>query len=225
MKYYLLLILFSLNFFAQEVKFEKPNFESIKKEISTKDSEFFYPKLLERLSKKDETLKPNDFKHLYFGYFFQKNFSLSSHSENDEKLKLYYSKEKIDEKDYPIIIDLISQDLKKYPFDLRKMNFLAYAYHLSGNETEAKRISFIFHGFIDVILSTGDGKTCETGFVVNDIGHEYVLMHLFQLESKSQGLTGNCDYHKFEKGKYKVDGLYFYIEKILEKETEMFSGK
>lgn len=66
-------------------------------------------------------------------------------------------------------------------FDLRKMSYLAYAYHLSGNETEVKRISFIFYGFIDVILSTGDGETCETGFVVNDIGHEYVVDESFSI--------------------------------------------
>lgn len=225
MNNYLLLILFTLHSFAQESKFERPNLNSIKKEIENKDSGFYYPKLLERLSKWDETLKDEDFKHLYFGYFFQKNFTINSHTENDEKLMIYYRKEKMEEKDYPVIIDLISKDLKKNPFDLRKMNYLAYAYHLSGNETEAKKIGYIFRGFINTILSSGDGKTCETGFVVNDIGHEYVLMNLFQMESLSQGLTGNCDYHKFEKGKYKVDGFYFYIEKILEKETEMFSGK
>lgn len=43
MKYYLLLIFFCQKLFVQGVKFEKPNFESIKNEIANKDSEFFYP--------------------------------------------------------------------------------------------------------------------------------------------------------------------------------------
>ena len=50
-------------------------------------------------------------------------------------------------------------------------------------------------------------------------------MNVFQMQPISQSLTGNCDYQKFEKGKYKVEGFYFSIDKILEKEQEMFLGK
>ena len=49
-----------------------------------------------------------------------------------------------------------------------------------------------------------------------------LMLNVFEIESKSQALVGNCDYLSFEKGKYKVDGIYFNIEKMLENESKAF---
>ena len=105
------------------------------------------------------------------------------------------------------------------------LNYLGFIYHLKGDEKSAKNISTRFSKIIDAIISTGDGQKCETGFHVISVSHEYALLNIFQLEHKSQSLVGNCDYFSFEKDKYKLEGIYFRIDKILESEMKMFGGK
>lgn len=218
----LTVLLASTHFFAQENSFSIPDYKSIEKEIKDKKSAFFYPNLMERLTKNDTLLTPDEFRHLYFGYVFQPKYNAFWRSPDEKKLREFYGKEKLETSDYDEIIKLAEHSLSEFPFDLSQLNYLAYIYHLKGDENAAKVTSFKFHSIINAIFSSGDGKTCESGFHVLLVDHEYVLLKLFDVESESQALIGNCDYLSFEKGKYKVDGIYFNIEKMLENETKSF---
>ncbi|CAM3796381.1 DUF4919 domain-containing protein [Flavobacterium branchiophilum] len=220
-----ILILLSNNTFSQVKKYEIPDYKLIKKNIEDKSSNYYYPKLLERMTSNDSLLNNEDYRHLYFGYVFNQKYSSYFRSPDEEKLKKYYQSDKINEKDYNEIIKLAEHSISLFPFDLRQMNFLAYIYHLKGDEISAKNISNRFHKIIEAIISSGNGEKCETGFHVISVSHEYVLLNLFELQNNSQSLVGNCDYMAFEKGKYKIDGMYFSIEKILENEMKPFDGK
>ncbi len=211
--------------FSQENSFKKPDYDLIKKNIEDKSSNYYYPKLLERMISNDTLLDNEDYRHLYLGYVFNPKYSSFFKSSTEEKLRKYYQSEKIDEKEYDEIIKLGEQSIKEFPFDLRQMNYLAYIYHLKGDEISAKKISNRFHKIILAIMSTGDGQKCETGLHVISVSHEYVILNLFKLQNISQSLVENCDYMAFEKGKYKVDGIYFSIEKILADEAKLFKGK
>ncbi|WPO78767.1 DUF4919 domain-containing protein [Flavobacterium sp. KACC 22761] len=222
LKQILLLLLFSLGVsaFAQELEFKAPDYKQIEKEIQDKKSAFYYPKLMERLTKNDTLMTQEEFRHLYFGYVFQPKYNAFWRSPDEKKLREYYNKEKLETADYDEIIKLANHTLADFPFDLQQLNYLAYIYHLKGDDESAKITSYKFHNIMNAILSSGDGKKCETGFHVLLVDHEYVMLHLFELESKGQSLVGNCDYLSFEKGKYKVDGIYFNIEKMLENEAK-----
>jgi len=211
--------------FSQENSFKKPDYDLIEKNIEDKSSNYYYPKLLERMISNDTLLDNEDYRHLYLGYVFNPKYSSFFKSSTEEKLRKYYQSEKIDEKEYDEIIKLGEQSIKEFPFDLRQMNYLAYIYHLKGDEISAKNISNRFHKIILAIMSTGDGQKCETGLHVISVSHEYVILNLFKLQNISQSLVENCDYMAFEKGKYKVDGIYFSIEKILADEAKLFKGK
>ena len=211
--------------FSQENSFKKPDYEMIKKNIEDKSSNYYYPKLLERMISNDSLLDNEDYRHLYLGYVFNPKYSSFFKSSTEEKLRKYYQSEKINEKDYDEIIKLGEQSIKEFPFELRQMNYLAYIYHLKGDEISAKNISNRFHKIILAIMSTGDGQKCETGLHVISVSHEYVILNLFKLQNISQSLVENCDYMAFEKGKYKIDGIYFSIEKILADEAKLFKGK
>lgn len=218
----LTVLLVSTHLFAQENSFSIPDYKSIEKEIKDKKSVFFYPNLMERLTKNDTLLTPDEFRHLYFGYVFQPKYNAFWRSPDEKKLREFYGKDKLETSDYDEIIKLAEHSLSEFPFDLSQLNYLAYIYHLKGDENAAKVTSFKFHSIINAIFSSGDGKTCESGFHVLLVDHEYVLLKLFDVESESQALVGNCDYLSFEKGKYKVNGIYFNIEKMLENETKSF---
>lgn len=218
----LVLFLIGITAFAQENTFKILDYKAIEKEIKDKSSSYYYPKLMERLVSNDTLLNQDEYRHLYFGYVFQPKYSAFWTSPDDKKLREYYGKEKLEPTDCDEIIKLANHSLSDFPFDLRLLNFLGYVYHVKGNEELAQKTSFKFHNIINAILSSGDGKQCETGFHVLVVSHEYVVLNVFELETKSQSLIGKCDYLSFEKGKYKVDGVYFNIEKMLENEAKSF---
>ncbi|SFC92457.1 DUF4919 domain-containing protein [Flavobacterium phragmitis] len=218
---FLLIFCFGIQMNSQETGFTTPDYKAIEKEINDKNSKFFYPKLMERLTKNDTLLTHEEYRHLYLGYVFQPKYDAFWKSPDEEKLNALYNKEKLETSDYDEIIKLSNHSLSDFPFDLRQLNYLSYIYHLKGDEAASKIASFKFHSIMNVILSSGDGKKCETGFHVLLVEHEYVLLNLFELESKGQSLVKNCDYLSFEKGAYNVEGIYFNIEKMLENERKM----
>lgn len=205
---------------AQEASFKIPDYNAIEKAIKDKSSSFYYPKLMERFVSNDTLLTNEDYQHLYLGYVFQPKYNAFWKSPDEKKLREFYSKQELETKDYDEIIKLANHSLSDFPFDLKQLNFLSYVQHLKGNEEAAKMASLKFHRILNAIFSTGDGKQCETGFHVILVEHEYLILNVFEIESKSQALVGNCDYLSFEKGRYKVDGIYFNIQKMLENESK-----
>ncbi len=214
------ILCFGITSFAQESGYKSPDYKAIEKEISDKKSNYYYPKLMERFVSNDTLLTNEEYQHLYLGYVFQPKYNAFWKSPDEAKLRQFYGKDSIEAKDYDEIIKLTTHSISEFPFDLRQLNFLSYVYHLKGDDKSADIASLKFHNIMNAILSTGDGKTCETGFHVILVEHEYVMLNVFELESTSQALVGNCDYLSFEKGKYKVDGIYFNIEKMLENESK-----
>lgn len=210
---------------SQEKTFQAPDYEKIKTEIQDTSSIYYYPKLMSRLVGYDTTLTATDYKHLYYGYVFQKEYQPYWRSSDEEKLVKFYRSTNIAKKDYDKIIELTSHSVSEFPFDLRQLNFMGYIYHLKGNEEMAKKVSLRFHGIFGAIMSSGDGKTCETGFHVISVGHEYVFLNLFQFNMTSQSLTGDCDYLSLKKDSRNIDGVYFNVKKLMDKNLESFDVK
>lgn len=222
-KYFIAIALFISGFiYAQQEEHKKPDYDIIKKNIENKDSDFYYDKLLKRLQENDTLLTHDEYLHLYYGATLQKDYQPYGYSPYDKELRTYYNKENLDQKDYQPFIELANKSLKEYPLDLRLIHFLSYVHYLNGDEIMDKKVSANFQGLMRAILSTGDGLTCETGIHVLWVNHEYIILNLFDLESRGQSLVGNCDYLRFEKDKYKIPGMYFNVSKLFEKSAEMF---
>ncbi len=199
---------------AQTPEFKAPDYALIQKNIEDKNSEFYYPALLKRLKQNDTLLTDSQYRHLYFGYTFRKEYKPYKISKKMEEMGKYYRAEDISEKDMIKGIRLFHEALEENPLNLRAMNYLAYMYHLTHDDSTAKKISRNVHGLLGAILSSGDGLKCETGFHVICVSDEYVVLNIFQMELKSQAYTGECDYMEFEKDQYKVPGLYFNINRF-----------
>lgn len=227
MKTFFLLVVFV--FIAQitiaQKLFKAPEYDLIQKEIQDSTSLFYYPKLMARLKASDTTLSPIEYRFLYYGYIYQPNYQPYWNSPEEEELIKYYRSPKIKAKDYAEIIRLISKSIDAFPFDLRQMNFLTYVLHLKGDSVESVKISKKFSGIVDAILSTGDGLTCETSFHVINVSHEYVLLNLFQFRVENQALTGDCDYMKLVKDDRNVEGMYFNVRKLFDKNMELLKLK
>ncbi|MGK4568511.1 DUF4919 domain-containing protein [Flavobacterium sp. 3HN19-14] len=200
--------------------FEKPDYKKIETEISDSTSAFFYPKLMKRLADNDISLTTDEYRYLYYGYFFQPEYSSNPKPPEQEKLFKYFQYDKLNPADYDEIIRLCTNAIKAFPFDIREMNFLSYVYQLKGDKEMAKKIAHTFQGLVSAIKSSGNGDACETGFQVLTVGHEYVLMSIWNLEVTTPVTMANCNYLMVEKGKYKSAGIYFNIEKIHEVEAK-----
>jgi hypothetical protein len=214
--YFCLLFAFS-NSYSQELPFKTPDYKMIETVTKDSTSEYYYPKLMSRFLDCDSTLKLQDYRCLYFGYIYQKDYQPYWQSTQENELIKYYQSNKIKEKDYDKIINLTTLSINEFPFDLRQMNYLSYIYYLKGDNQMQQKVSRKFGGIIDAIMTSGDGKTCETAFHVISVGHEYVLLNLFEFEFESQSLTGNCDYMALEKDDRNIEGIYFNIAKLFEK--------
>ncbi|PWN59077.1 DUF4919 domain-containing protein [Chryseobacterium viscerum] len=213
--FFLLFFLIQLSFLqAQKLEFKAPDYALIQKNIENKNSEFYYPELLKSLKKNDTLLTTNQYRHLYFGYTFQKEYKPYKIGKKAEEVAKYYRGEGISQKDLSKGIQLFLDALDENPLDLRAMNYLAYLYHLNNDDDTAKKIAGNFHGLLGAILTSGDGLKCETGFHVISVTDEYVLLNRFQMETKAQSHDGKCDYQEFEKGKYKIPGFYFDISRF-----------
>jgi hypothetical protein len=207
---------------SQEFTFIIPDYDNIKKEIQDSSSSFYYQNLSARLESYDTTLTNEEYRYLYYGYIYQEKYQPYWTSPDEEELLKYYQSEKIKEKDYDKIIQLATNSINEFPFDLRQMNFLSYIYHLKGDENMANKVSIRFNGTLGAIISSGDGKTCETGFHVITVSHEYVFLNMFQFQMKSQTLVEDCDYLELQKDERNIDGIYFNIEKLFEKNMKNF---
>jgi len=199
---------------AQDLSYSPPDYELIKSEINDNSSKFYYPQLLDRLTNFDSTLTNEEYRYLYYGYVFHDNYDPHWTSPDEENLLKYYRSTDLKEEDYDQIIKLATHSIDLFPFDLRAMNYLGFIYHLKGDEKSASKMAFRFQSTIGAILSTGNGETCEAGFHVISIGHEYVILNMFQFQMKSQSLTGDCDYLALEKDQRNVEGIYFNVKQL-----------
>ncbi|WP_415328941.1 DUF4919 domain-containing protein [Chryseobacterium sp. MMS23-Vi53] len=213
--FFTLLLIILINIFhAQKPEFKAPDYDLIHKNIENKKSEFYYPNLLKQLKENDTVMTAEQYRHLYFGQIFQPDYKPYKISKKMDEMQKFLSGENITEKDLPRGIKLFKEALDENPLDMRAMNYFAYLNHLNNDDNTAKKISRNLHGLLGAILSSGDGLKCETGFHVISVTHEYVLMNMFELESKSQSFDGKCDYQQFEKDKYKIPGMYFNVSKF-----------
>jgi hypothetical protein len=206
--------------YSQDTEFIAPDYDLIKSEVQDSMSIFFYPAILAKLTAYDPSLTSEEYRHLYYGYIFQDKYKPYWTSPDEIELIEYYHSRKIKEKDYDKIIKLATHSISEFPFDLRQMNFLAYIYHLKGDEESAGKVSARFAGTLGAIMSTGDGKTCETAYHVISVSHEYVMLNMFQFNFLMQSLTGDCDLLSVEKDDRNINGIYFNVRQLFNRSLE-----
>src|SRR5215213_7342118 len=112
MKMSLFLIFFFNAFTILAQDFKKVDREIIKKEVTDPASSFYYSKLLERFNSFDSLLTDEEYRHLYYGFVFQKQYS----GYPDQKKKEII--EKINDKNYKKAISFCDDVLKEIPVSL-----------------------------------------------------------------------------------------------------------
>ncbi len=213
--------------YAQEVPYNKVDFEKIRKAISDSSSLLYYPRMMGRLKHNDTTLTLEEYRHLYYGYTFQDQYEPRWHSRQSEILNSYYAKDSLNSADCDSIIKYAKLSIEENPFDLRQIKMLAFAYHLKEDETMSVKIYLNRIGLIDAILSSGDGRECESGFTVISTSHEYEILQVYNLEMKKQSLSKDwhCDHLTIETPSHKTDDIYFDIWRLMQVDIERYKKR
>ena len=213
---------------AQGHKFMEPDYESIQTAVSNPSSSSYYPKLMKRYLNRDATLTADEFRLLYYGFIYQKQYDPYSPSMEHNALSLYLDKETLTENDCDVIINYTNISLVDYPFNFHHLRMTIYALHLKGQHDEADKLLKMLNGIIDAILSTGDGKTMRTAFHVIYTQHEYEIVNFLGYNAEHHTLNNRWDIIHLSKNNDKIPVFYFNVGEMLDihkKRTEKINSE
>lgn len=205
----LLLSFFTLS--AQEIELVRPDYKSIEKNIKDKNSEFYYPDLLEKFMKHDSLLSLEQYHHLYYGFVFDERYSPYGRFSKEDEFNELLRKEELTNEEMQSIVSLANLAIDEYPFDMYMLNILAIFTDKTGNKEKAKNIANNMYGVFETILSSGDGKECATAFHVISPSDEYSVMGILGFNSLGQALMGSCDLQRLDEEKYGISRMFFDI--------------
>ncbi|NLY25536.1 MAG: DUF4919 domain-containing protein [Bacteroidales bacterium] len=212
MKHCIMFFLFSLA--CMEIYSQAPDYETIRRNVVDSTSDSFYPKLMQRYEAFDTTLTVVDYRHLYYGYLFQNNYDSDWNLKDKKTIEKSFRDAKKDKTNYDQVITLVNNSLHEYPFDLRSMQFLCFLYHENDEKKMGEKASRRFISLIGAILSSGDGKSCETAYHVIFPQHEFSILKIFQFESAAQKRVDGCNYLELKENKRGMEGIYFKVPGI-----------
>jgi len=223
MKFTLLIFVLALylNTFSQNA-FEAVDRSAVEKAITDSTAATYYPKLLERFKSDDSTLTNEEFRFLYYGFVFQKEYS------GYPELKQREINEALKKKNYDLAVRLCDSVLAKYPINLFGNFNKGLALFMSNKEDPLfKKYRNRYDRIMNAIISTGNGLKCETAFKTIFVNDEYfVIYNYFEIEKfKGQSLEGNCDRMRVEPSEYfREENIYFdtsesllYMQRLFEK--------
>ncbi len=219
-KKYLLTVLCFLtitSIFSQAEEKNPPNYKAIKKEVSDKNSAFYYPKLFDKFLKSDTTMTLREKRLLYYGFQYQSKYSpYGGHSSYNDSLKTVFQKQNFTKEDFKKVITFSDSILSSNPFDLRSLNYQTYALQELGNKQDYLKKLNQMRTIIQAIFSSGNGLKKETAFYVIYVSHEYVLLDILGYKfGGQQQLIDHYDYLRLAENPENIKGMYFDVSASL----------
>lgn len=220
MKSILFTILLILPFFTfSQRNFKTPDYKKIEKQIINPKSRFYYPKLLERYQNSDTTLTPDDFYHLYYGFTCQPSYSPNNCEWKDSLIAClnrgWWNK-------YDTLIYFSRKVLEVNPFDLTALSMLSGSYNAKGMDSLYRKNEVKSINLFSIVSGSGDGKTEKTAWHVNTYNEEFDLIFTLGFQPVGERSIRNNYYHYFKvaSNSQEIEGLYFNIKRLQEKETK-----
>jgi hypothetical protein len=204
--------------FSQDKNIEPLKLKKIKKETRKKKSTFYYPVLFERYVKLDTSLTTEEFRYLYYGYTFQQTYLPYGTPELQDSLLGYLSRPDLMRAEYEVAARIGGELLKDSPFRLRETFITAVSFEMAGNLRMSNAYFNFYEKQVDAIMSTGDGLSTKTAFVVIYVQDEYEIIEVlgFKFGGNQYLLTGNFDMLELQENPYGIDALYFDVGRLLE---------
>ena len=215
--YILLKLMLPLYLFAQEgeVGYVVPDFEAIEQDVNEPSSHYYYPKLFKRFCEGDTTMTPVELERLYYGFSFQEDFDpYRDVKYNREKATDLYTKEEHTTEELNRIIQNALRVLADFPFELRQMKLLSYAYEKKGDYETSYLWEYKLRQILSVIISSGDGLSPESAWYVISSIHPYDVIYCYgYTPSDYIFVEPMYDFIEVENGL--ADGYYFNVSRII----------
>lgn len=219
---YLILIL--LAFYSQTVRAQSSyipvNRDYIQKKTTDSSSTFFYPVLLQRFMQYDSTLNIEDYRFLYYGFPFQKNYSPYADFRNGELNELL--KKKRNEE----ALRIANEVYEKSPVSPRTLyNRLIVMQIMGSHDSMMRLVQRQYVNMIDAIVSSGDGITCGSAFKTIFVPDQYeVMANYLNISHQGRILEGSCDKFSVKPNQlFDKDKLYFDTSETLLGLSKFFS--
>ena len=208
----LIVLMVSLNpIFAQEtipdIRHIKPDYESIKTEITKKDSKFFYSKLLQKFNN-GAAMTFDEKRHLYYGAIFQKDYDKDYTSDLLNNIHDITVKQKLSDEDLDNLLSYSLKILAENPFDLEAMNYATFVYRRKGLELQNQLMGIKFSIVLDAIFSSGDGITEKNALHIIHNRDKAFIPKLMGLKASTSDFTES--FIPFENNKKDLKGFWFY---------------
>jgi hypothetical protein len=202
---------------AQDFNYNN-DFKSILNKTKDKSSEYYYPTLLDRFNKNDETLTELEMIALQIGFTADKNYKpYSTIDQEREILKL------TGDKDYNKALKACDQLLKKNPVNLTALMEQGFAASELG-KPEGKELVDKAKKVIASILWSGDGSYDRPYFVLGPMDGQIIIRYIFGNSIGTMG-SGSDAHGNFldileMETEGKKENVYFVIQHAVDK---MFS--
>lgn len=199
----------------EELNYTIPDFEKIEQDVNNPSSHYHYPKLLSRFCKGDTTMTPTELERLYYGFTFQEDYDpYRDVKYNREKATDLYTKENHTPEELDKIISNAIRVLSDYPFELRQMKLLSYAYSKKGDEEKSYLWEYKLRQILSVIISSGDGVSPESAWYVISSIHPYDVIYCFGFTPMDYVFVEPM-YDFIEIENAPVEGYYFNVSRII----------
>jgi hypothetical protein len=194
--------------FGQDSKIEIPSFNDK------------YSKYVSQLESGELGIDYTDFRNSFLD---SRQFSVKGTNYNNLKKQVYAE---IKSKNYLGVVSLSKAMLSIDYTSMFAHKYLQQTYKILGDTVNQKKYHDIEFGLLYSITTSGDGKTCETGWHITQIEEEYFIINMIGAELQSQSISNGgknaCDKMvvKTEEGETKT--LYFEANKVFEQEQKLF---
>ena len=215
--YILIMLIFSFSLIvnAEDVDYVIPDFEAIEQDVNNPSSHYFYPKLFSRFCEGDTTMTPIELERLYYGFSFQEDFEpYRDVKYNKVKATDLYTKETHTPEELDRIIQNALLVLADFPFELRQMKLLSYAYEQKGDAEKSYIWEYKLRQILGVIISSGDGLSPETAWYVISSIHPYDVIYCYGFTPVDYIFVEPMyDFIEVENGG--ADGYYFNVSRLI----------
>lgn len=196
----------------------------IEAQVLTPGSDYFYPELYKRYEKGDTTLTLADYRHLYYGYMYQAEYSPHKESTYVDSLSNLLNKDGavFADKSVPTALQYLDKILHDRPFSLKFLNMMAYLYDVKIRDAEkAMQYSYKFKMVLSTIFSSGNGREKTSPWMVLYRGDAASILQFVGADvAKRIFITTNVEYYSLKARQGVVRGYYFDFDPIYTRPNE-----
>lgn len=207
-----------------ETPYQKVVFSEMEAEVLTPSSPYYYPQIYAKYEKGDTTLTLDDYRHLYYGYMYQKEYEPHKESPYVDSLSNLLSRDGAVFKDESAMtaVRYLEKILDDRPFSLKFLNMMVYVYNEKVRDYKQALIySYKFNMVLSAIFSSGNGREKTSPWMVlyrSDA--QSILQFLGADVSKRVYITTNVEYYHLTKRQDDVRGYYFDFDPIYTRPVE-----